>query len=103
MIILHTIHSSVAENRIFCNHLERKIVIAVRLGQSIPLHYNWFENNIPIGERVILNINRGDIYVMSEKATGNDGKKRKIPILRHAAGCKAYVTIKEKKKIDRRK
>jgi hypothetical protein len=31
---------------------------------------------------------------MSEKAVGFDWKKKKIPTLRHAAGCIKYLTIK---------
>jgi len=33
-----------------------------------------------------INFNHGDIYIMSDKAVGNDWKKRKIHTLRHAAG-----------------
>ena len=35
---------------------------------------------------------------MSEKATGNDWKTKVIPTLRHAAGCKKFITISGKKK-----
>jgi alkylated DNA repair dioxygenase AlkB len=73
---------------------ERKLVAAIRLGASIPLHYQWFHQGSPIGTRVRLTLQHGDLYVMSEKATGFDWKRRKIPTLRHAAGCKKYLTIK---------
>ena len=76
---------------------ERMIVIAVRLGKTMCLHYQWFSRFKPIGDRCILNINHGDMYFMSEKATGNDWKKSSIITLRHAAGHKTYTTIKEKK------
>lgn len=56
---------------------ERKKVIAVRLGSSIPLEFQWFQNNKPLGERIRLSLNHGDLYAMSEKATGNDWKKKK--------------------------
>jgi hypothetical protein len=39
-------------------------------------------------------LNHGDIYIMSDKAVGYDWKKRKIPTLRHAAGCKKFFNIK---------
>jgi|SRR5579872_1583069 len=74
---------------------ERKKVIAIRLGATIPLHYQWFSNSKPIGERIKLSINHGDIYIMSEKAVGYDWKKRKIPTLRHAAGATKYLTVKK--------
>jgi len=71
---------------------ERKIVIGVKLGVSIPLHYQWYHKNKPVGKRCTLNFGHGDMYVMSEKATGNDWKKSSQYTLRHAAGCKKYTT-----------
>lgn len=78
----------------FHGDAERKIVIAIRLGVSLPLHYQWFLENQPIGPRIPLTINHGDIYIMSAKAVGTDWKRRKIPTLRHAAGADKYLTIK---------
>lgn len=72
---------------------ERKKVIGVRLGATIPLHYQWFVKSEPIGEKVKLNFNHGDIYIMSEKATGCDWKLRSIPTLRHAAGAKKFTEL----------
>ena len=66
---------------------ERLKVIGIRLGATMPLCYNWFLDNQPIGTKCTLQLNNGDIYIMSEKATGNDWKKRSIKEhLRHAAG-----------------
>jgi|SRR3990172_808725 len=73
---------------------ERKKVIAFRIGQTMPFHYQWFYHHKPIGQRFITNLNHGDIYVMSEKATGYDWKRWTVPTLRHAAGCQKYTTIK---------
>lgn len=67
---------------------ERKIVIAIRLGESFPLYYQWYQNSKKIGRQFSTMLNSGDIYFMSEKAVGTDWKKRKIPTLRHAAGFK---------------
>lgn len=75
---------------------ERKKVIAVRLGNTLPLDYQWYHNGVPVGKRVALSLEHGDIYIMSEKATGYDWKKRKIPTLRHAAGAQSFRTIKKK-------
>lgn len=77
---------------------ERRIVIALRLGASLPIHYQWYKQNEPIGDNMSYVLNHGDMYIMSEKATGFDWKKRSIMTLRHAAGCETYTTIKEKKK-----
>lgn len=70
---------------------ERKITIGVRLGETIPLHYFWYHKTNRIGERIKITLNHGDIYFMSNKATGNDAKKRNILTLRHAAGCENYL------------
>jgi len=70
---------------------ERKKVIGVRLGASIPLVYQWYHNGNSFGQKIKFSLNDGDIYFMSEKATGNDWKKRSIYTLRHAAGSTKYT------------
>ena len=81
----------------FHSDLERKVVVAIRLGFPIPLHFQWFLKGEPLGTRCVLSLNHGDIYIMSEKAVGNDGRRKIIPTLRHAAGCEEYTKIKPKK------
>lgn len=81
----------------FHGDTERRKVVAVRLGAKLSLHYQWFCNSEPIGERIKFTLNHGDLYVMSEKATGFDWKSKKILTLRHAAGCEKFLTIKAKK------
>ena len=45
----------------------------MRLGFSIPLAYQWFHMGERIGEMIKFdNIRNGDLYVMSEKASGWD-------------------------------
>jgi hypothetical protein len=73
---------------------ERSVVIAIRLGEEIPLHYQWYKNGKCVGENMKFEIKNGDMYVMSSKAVGVDWKTRKIHTLRHAAGCKKYTTPK---------
>ena len=72
---------------------ERRIVIALRLGASLPIHYQWFLRNKPVGSRVEAIINHGDMYIMSEKAVGTDWKSSSIYTLRHAAGCAKFLKI----------
>lgn len=67
---------------------ERLRVIGVRLGASMPLLFQWYRDSKTIGDQMQINLNHSDIYLMSETATGNNWKKRKIPTLRHAAGLK---------------
>lgn len=76
---------------------ERRIVVCIRLGASMPMDFQWFRRSLPVGKRFNFTAHHGDIYMMSEKATGFDWKKRSILTLRHAAGCKKFRTIKKKK------
>jgi len=80
----------------FHGDAERKRVVAIRLGASIPLHYQWFHRFSPIGERIRIVLNHGDLYIMSEKATGFDWKRSSQFTLRHAAGADKYLKTKSK-------
>jgi len=80
----------------FHGDAERRVVIAMRLGASLPLHFQWFQRSQAFGERIILQLNDGDMYAMSEKATGNDWLKKTIKTLRHATGAPKYLQIKAK-------
>jgi hypothetical protein len=70
----------------FAGDAERLKVVAIRLGAMMPLQYQWFLRGQPTGDPMRLELQHGDLYVMSQKATGNDWKKRIIPTLRHVAG-----------------
>ena len=82
----------------FHGDAERKIVVAMRLGNvCMPFHYQWFQKSYPIGNRIITQLNPGDIYVMSEKAVGTDWMKKTIPTLRHATAMnEKWLKVKEK-------
>jgi len=70
---------------------ERFIVIGIRSGATMPLYYRWYYKNniVSPSEKIILN--DGDVYFMSEKASGNDWKKKNIYTLRHSAGSEKYI------------
>lgn len=72
---------------------ERRIVVAVRLGAPIPLHFQWFLRGRPVGRRVALALGHGDVYASSEKAVGTDWRRTVVPTLRHAAGAPKYLTV----------
>lgn len=76
---------------------ERRKVIAIRIGKFMPLQYQWFLKGEAIGDPIRFVLEHGDIYIMSEKATGFDWKKKNILTLRHAAGAEKYLKIKPKK------
>jgi hypothetical protein len=75
---------------------ERVVVYAARLGASMPLHFQWFHRSLPVGKRIIIPLDGGDVYVMSEKAVGADWMHSSKLTLRHATGCAAFTTIKKK-------
>lgn len=75
---------------------ERKKVFAVRMGASMPIYFQWFKRNQAIGSRIKVNLDDGDMYMMSEKAVGFDWLTRNVPTLRHATGCDKFTVIKEK-------
>jgi hypothetical protein len=73
---------------------ERIIVIACRIGNvSMPIHFQWFYKGDPIGDRILIDLEPGDIYIMSEVAVGSNWKKKNIMTLRHATGCEKFTKI----------
>jgi len=76
---------------------ERKVVIGVRLGATLPLHFHWFHRNRPRGNECKLELRNGDIYIMSEKASGNDWKRSSLWTLRHAAGCTKFLKLPQRR------
>ena len=70
---------------------ERRKVPALRLGASLPIHYQWYYQSNPVGSRMSFPLNGGDIYIMSEKTVGTDWKKKNIYTLRHATGSNKFI------------
>ena len=72
---------------------ERKIVICLSLGRESILRYFWRKpgSSENVYGPVDVNVRHGDIYIMSEKATGNDWRKSSRYRLVHAAGSKKYI------------
>ena len=73
--------------------VERKKVVAIRLGATMDLHFSWSYKHKCYGYDTRIILQHGDMYVMSEKATGYDWKRSSIPTLRHAAGSKKYTSL----------
>lgn len=72
---------------------ERRIVICLSLGRSSCLRYHWrlpgsSEHTLPA---VDIELRHGDVYVMSEKATGYDWRSRSKVRVVHAAGSNKYI------------
>lgn len=78
----------------FHGDAERRKVVAMRMGASMPLYFQWFQRSQPVGERVKIELHDGDMYVMSEVAVGFDWMKKVKPTLRHATGCDKFTVLK---------
>ena len=78
---------------------ERRKVIGMRLGKSMMLRFSWYKKFFSVGEVVDIELNAGDIYVMSDKSVGFDWKKSSIFTLRHAGGVEGskYLKVKVEK------
>jgi hypothetical protein len=70
---------------------ERRIVIGVRLGHRMPLHFRWYHRGEIVGKTLKLALNSGDLYVSTEKAVGTDWKRKTTYTLRHAAGSAKFL------------
>lgn len=56
------------------------------------LFFQWFQHGQPVGEMLELELEDGDMYAMSEWATGAAWKMEpKSLTLRHAAGCEKFT------------
>ena len=87
----------------FHGDAERCLVLAVRCGAkggspSMPMKFQWYYKNSPVGEMANIELQTGDVYVMSEVAVGTDWRHSSRLTLRHATGADKYVTIRPKKR-----
>jgi len=79
----------------FHGDAERFKVIGVRIGETMPLRYSWFYKHKAIGPHFDVQFDDGDMYVMSEKTTGNNWKKSSQYTLRHAAGSEKFISLEK--------
>lgn len=71
---------------------ERKTVICLSLGRSSTLRYCWrMPGSSANGPSVDIEVQHGDVYVMSEKATGFDWRCRSKVRVVHGAGAAKYI------------
>lgn len=80
---------------------ERTLVLCVRLGATFPIYFQWYHKNKTVGNHIKINLNGGDIYIMSEKTVGRDWKKSSLYTLRHAAALNEKLIFKKKKTEDK--
>ena len=88
----------------FHGDAERKTVICLSLGASSKLVYRWRKprSSENVFAPIELTLDHGDLYIMSEKATGYDWTQRSKLRLVHAAGADSYIhpkpAVRRKKK-----
>lgn len=80
----------------FHGDAERKIVICLSLGTTSTLRFCWRmpKTSKKYGNSIDIILEHGDIYIMSEKATGYDWKHSSKVRVVHAAGNSKYITHK---------
>ncbi len=81
----------------FHGDTERVVVMCITIGGGggYPMRWQWFKDGMPVGKAIDIELNDGDVYVMSEKSVGADWKKKVIYTLRHAAGAEKYRSLKK--------
>jgi hypothetical protein len=72
------------------------------LGEPIPLNFHWYHKSNPIGEKFVINLDHGDMYIMSQKAIGQDWKKSSMLTLRHSAGNVKQAEFTGPKKVNKK-
>lgn len=74
----------------FHGDTERHVVVGVRLGETLPLVYQWYYGKDKVGDLYRTTFDHGDLYVMSAKTVGRDWLTSGLT-LRHAAGCAKFT------------
>lgn len=80
---------------------ERNLVAGLSLGEATAkqaLKFVPFQECKALQDPIEIKLNRGDVYIMSHKAIGNDAAKRKIVTWRHARGASTCTYSELKKK-----
>lgn len=80
---------------------ERRLVWGVRVGDAtsnMPLMFQAFHRHEQVGPKTTIQLNPGDVYVMSEVAVGRDWKSSSLVTWRHAAGSLTCPYSKDKKR-----
>ncbi len=70
----------------FHGDTERRKAIGYRLGDTFPLYFQWYHKGNKITPYVKFDLQHGDLYMMSENATGTNYRDWNSYTLRHAAG-----------------
>lgn len=75
-------------------NINANIVIGFQVGSKIPISFQWFYQNKPVGQAFETILNSGDMFISDNFAFGLHSRKRNIPVLKHAFGGQQYTKIK---------
>ena len=75
---------------------ERGIVIGWNLGEPRYIHWNMYHRSKPCGAPFRIQLKHGDMYMMCNKAGGQDWKKSSLKTYRHMAGDDAWCKKQER-------
>lgn len=81
----------------FHGDAERKKVIGISLCSKDvvrEINWIWYKDSKRVSDRKRVKLYNGDCYIMSEKSSGFDWKRRKVLTLRHAAGIEGNKYLK---------
>ena len=86
--------------------VERRIVAGARVGLAMLLKFAWYMHGKRVTDILEVTLNHGDMYIMSEKATGNDWRCTRnhetsnlLLTLRHCAGFVGSRYVKDADKV----
>ena len=74
--------------------MDRNIKVVVHIGNIIPIEFQWYrfskstDGYVKVGNAINIELNNGDIYILSEKAIGNDCNRKSVLSIRHSLGIK---------------
>ena len=80
---------------------ERKLAAGARFGPGVkcmPFKMQWFHKGVPVGKEARIELDAGDIYILSDKAVGYDWKSWSALTLRHSAGKDSCEYSRTKRK-----
>lgn len=72
---------NVGSHSLTCESKDKKIVYVIN--KDTTFIFNWFLNGEKIYEDIDINLSKGDILLMNEKASGYDSRVKKFPILKN--------------------
>lgn len=81
----------------FHGDVERRIVVGLRLGAEHAIHFQCFHQAEAVGQRVVIPLPAGSLYMMSEEAVGRKWKSPSLFVFRHATGHSNYTSTKAEK------